>query len=133
MNLNRLTRGHNIENLASVKWNLSLPELYEESIKNNEVQVVTNGSIVANTGQHTGRSPNDKFVAEESTTKDSIWWGKVNRPISEEQFDLAHRQMLAYLQGRNIYVRDCYAGADPRYRISVRIINQFAWHTYVHQ
>jgi len=127
-NLDRLTKDHNIENLASVKWNLSVPELYEETIKNNEAQVVANGPIVANTGQHPDRSPNDKFVTEESTTRDSIWWGKVNRPISEEQFDLDHHQMLVYLKGRNIYVRDRYAGADPCYRISVRVINQFAWH-----
>lgn len=123
-----LFRDHQIENTGDVYWNLSTPALYEEALKRNEGQIVQFGPLVVETGHHTGRSPNDKFIVKEPSSQDKIWWGNVNVPISKARFDLIHSQMLAYLQGREIFVQDCYAGADPQYRISVRIINEYAWH-----
>ncbi|HEX6386232.1 MAG TPA: phosphoenolpyruvate carboxykinase (ATP), partial [Anaerolineae bacterium] len=86
------------------------------------------GPLVVRTGDHTGRSPNDKFVVEEPGSKEDIWWGKVNRPISEEKFENLKRKMMAYIQNRDIFVFDGYVGADPEYRMPVRVIADYAWH-----
>jgi phosphoenolpyruvate carboxykinase (ATP) len=115
--------------LKSEFWNLPTPALYEEALKRNEGIVSHLGPLVVRTGQFTGRSPNDKFVVEENTNKDKIWWGKVNRPYDEEKFDELERRMSSYLQGKDVFVQDCYCGADPDYRMPVRIITQYAWHS----
>ena len=129
MNKERLLKDCGIRNVGNLHWNLSVPRLYEEALKNGEGKIVSGGPFVANTGIHTGRSPNDKFIVKEDSTRDEIWWGKVNRPISEEKFDQLHQKVLSFLQGKTLYVRDCYAGATPEHRISVRIVNTFAWHS----
>ncbi len=81
------------------------------------------------TGQHTGRSPNDKFIVQEPSSADRVWWSKVNRPIAPRHFDALHQRLLNYVEGRELFVQDCYAGADPRYRLAVRIITEQAWHS----
>jgi phosphoenolpyruvate carboxykinase (ATP) len=115
-------------NLKTVFWNLSTPALYEEAIKRDEAIMSHLGPLVVRTGQFTGRSPNDKFVVDEPSTHDTIWWGKVNRPFAPDRFEELHRRMASYLQGKDVFVQDCYAGADPKYRLPVRIITQYAWH-----
>ncbi len=120
---------HGLSNLKSVYWNPSTPAIYEEALKRNEGIMAHLGPLVVRTGQFTGRSPNDKFVVEEETTKDDIWWGEVNRPYSEERFEEIHRRMSSYLQGKDVFVQDCWCGADPDYRMPVRIITQYAWHS----
>jgi phosphoenolpyruvate carboxykinase (ATP) len=117
-----------LSNLAAVHWNYSVPALYEQALRRGEAILSEGGPLVALTGQHTGRSPNDKFIVQEASTSDKIWWGNVNRPISEEAFDRLHAKMAAYLQGREVFVQDLYAGADPEYRLPVRIVTQHAWH-----
>ena len=117
-----------LTNLKSEYWNLPTPALYEEALKRNEGIVSHLGPLVVRTGQFTGRSPNDKFVVEENTNKDKIWWGKVNRPYREEKFEELERRMSSYLQGKDVFVQDCWCGADPEYRMPVRIITQYAWH-----
>jgi phosphoenolpyruvate carboxykinase (ATP) len=84
--------------------------------------------LVCRTGQHTGRSPNDKFVVREPSSEQHIAWGKVNRPMDPAQFELLHDDLLASLSGKELFVLDCYAGADPAYRLPVRIVNEYAWH-----
>ena len=113
---------------SSVHWNLSVAALYEQAVRRDEGVIAADGPLACRTGQHTGRSPNDKFVVREPTSEGDIAWGKVNRPMSEEQFELLHREFLASLAGKELFVLDCYAGADPKYRLPVRIINEFAWH-----
>ena len=120
---------HGLSNLRRIYWNLSTPALYEEATGRNEGIIAHLGPLVVRTGQFTGRSPNDKFVVEEPSSKDEIWWGKVNRPFDAHLFDELHRRMASYLQGKDVYVQDCYAGADPDYRMPVRIITQYAWHS----
>ncbi len=110
------------------RWNLSPASLYEESIRRGEALLAAEGPLACRTGQHTGRSPNDKFVVREPSTEADIEWGKVNRPMEPAQFDLLHRDLLATLEGKDLFVLDCFAGADPKYRLAVRIINEFAWH-----
>src|SRR6266516_1795624 len=100
-----------------VKWNLSTAALYEEAVRRQEAFIAAEGPLVCRTGQHTGRSPNDKFVVREASSEKQIAWGKVNRPMDPAQFDALHRELLSSLAGKELYVQDCYAGADPKYRL----------------
>lgn len=119
---------HGIRNVGRVYWSLTTPELYEQVIRRREGHLVHLGPIVVRTGHTTGRSPDDKFIVEEPTSKDNIHWdGKVNRPLSEENYWKLHDLMLTYIQGKDLFVQDCYVGADPRYRIPIRIITEDAW------
>ncbi len=120
---------HGLTNLNNVYWNLPTEALYEESIFRSEGKVSHMGPLVVNTGKHTARAANDKFVVKEATTEDNIWWGIYNRPYSIEKFDAIYHRLLGFLQGRDLFVRDCYGGADPNYRLPVRIITEFAWHS----
>ena len=119
---------HGLTNLKGVYYNLHTPALYEEVLKRNEGVLAHLGPLVVRTGQFTGRSPKDKFVVDDPAVHDYVWWSKVNRPYDPDQFDELHRRMASYLQSKDVFVQDCYAGADPNYRMPVRIITQFAWH-----
>lgn len=119
---------HGIRNPGTVYWNLTTPMLYEQVVRRREGVIAHLGPLVVHTGDHTGRSPNDKFIVEEPTSEGDIWWGNVNRPISQEKFDRLLRKMLAYIQNRDIFIFDGYASADATYRIPVRIITEDAWH-----
>jgi phosphoenolpyruvate carboxykinase (ATP) len=120
---------HGLVNLNEIFWNLPTPRLYEKILTRREGRLSHLGPIVVRTGHHTGRSAHDKFVVREATTQDDIWWGDVNPPISEEYFDQLHKRMVMHLQTQDIFVQDCFAGADPNHRLSVRIITQYAWHS----
>ncbi len=117
-----------LKNLATAHFNLSVPQLYEAAIRRGEAQIAEGGPLLAYTGQHTGRSPNDKFIVEEASSKADINWGDVNRPISRGHFDGVFKKVQAYLQNREAFVVDCHAGADPEYRLSVRVVCENAWH-----
>ncbi len=112
-----------------VKWNLSTAALYEEAIRKQEAVIAAEGPLVCRTGQHTGRSPNDKFIVREPSSEAQIGWGKVNKPIDQAQWDALHADFIASLAGKELYALDCYAGADPAYRLPVRIITEYAWHS----
>jgi phosphoenolpyruvate carboxykinase (ATP) len=86
------------------------------------------GPVVVSTGKHTARAAADKFVVREQSTEGHIWWGQYNRPFTEENFSSLHSRLAGYLQGRDVFVQDCYAGADPDYQLPVRIIASRAWH-----
>ncbi len=116
---------HNVNNIY---YNLSTPALYEQAIRRREAMVAHMGPLVTRTGHHTGRSPNDKFIVKESTSESNISWGKINRPIEEKYFDELHRKMLSYTENKDLYIQDCYAGADEEYQLPIRIINETAWH-----
>ncbi|UCC48749.1 MAG: phosphoenolpyruvate carboxykinase [Gemmatimonadota bacterium] len=117
-----------LKNLGAVHHNLSTPALYEEAIRRREGWIAHLGPLVVRTGQYTGRSAEDKFIVREPSSEDKIWWGKQNRPIEPEYFERLLIRLQAYLQGRDIFVQDCYAGADPDYRLRVRVITESAWH-----
>lgn len=119
---------HGLQNLKTIHWNYSVPQLYEQAINRGEGFITAGGAFSVNTGQHTGRSPNDKFIVDLPSCHDDIDWGKVNRPISSEKFDAIYERVCAYYQGREAFVLDCYAGADPEYRLPVRVVNETAWH-----
>lgn len=108
-------------------WNLHPSELVEECILLGEGELADTGALAIDTGEFTGRSPKDKFVVYDDTTKDSVWWGDVNNRFETDKFDVLHNRMLAYLAQKEVYVRDAYACADPRYRINIRVVNEYAW------
>jgi phosphoenolpyruvate carboxykinase (ATP) len=117
-----------ITNVHGVHHNLSTPALYEEAVRNREGHMVHLGPLVVRTGQYTGRSANDKFIVKDPETADKIWWGKHNKSIDPGKFNRLLIRLQAYLQGRDVYVQDCYSGADPEYRLRVRVITETAWH-----
>ena len=118
-----------MHHLGPVHWNLMPPLLYEHAVRRHEGELGFGGSFVANTGRHTGRSPKDKYIVNEAGTKDTVWWGPINQAIEPARFDSLHQRMLAYLQGRELFVQDLYAGADPDYRLPVRVVSDHAWHS----
>jgi len=107
--------------------NLPVPLLVEHALANREAYLATTGSLVARTGKYTGRSPNDKFTVQEETTGHEIAWGKINAPFSEEKFEALLERVEDYLSDKNVYINDCFCGADPKYTLSVRIVNELAW------
>jgi phosphoenolpyruvate carboxykinase (ATP) len=118
-----------LTNLGEVMWNPTPAILYEEFVLNEEGVIAAGGPMCAETGKYTGRSPEDKFIVEEPTSKSHVCWGKVNRPISEEKFDRLLHRVQAYLQDGMVYVQDCWAGADREQRIPIRVITQQAFHS----
>lgn len=118
-----------LANLNQVYWNLPVEALYEEAIFRNEGKVTLHGPLAVNTGKHTARAANDKFVVREPNSENHIWWGQYNRPFSQDKFEELLSRVQGYLQGRDVFVQDCYAGADPNYRLPVRIITELAWHS----
>lgn len=120
---------HGITNTSQIFWNLSTPALYEQAIRRHEGVMAHLGPLVVRTGQHTGRSPNDKFTVREPSSADHIWWGKVNRPFEPDRFEALHQRLVSYFQLKDVFVQDCWAGADPQYRLPVRIITEDAWHS----
>ncbi len=117
-----------LSGLGKIHWNLRTEALYEAALRRGEVELARNGPLVAITGSHTGRSPNDKFTVEESSSADTIWWGKVNKPFPENQFDVLKARLCEYLRGREVFVQDCIAGADSDNEIVVRVVTESAWH-----
>ncbi|MDX1385199.1 MAG: phosphoenolpyruvate carboxykinase (ATP), partial [Thermoanaerobaculia bacterium] len=109
--------------------NLSVPGLYEEALARGEASIAKDGPLLADTGEHTGRSPQDKFLVDEPTTHDDVWWGEVNRPIAPARFDALLEKAKAYARERDLFVFDGYAGADPEYRLPLRVVTEKAWHS----
>ena len=109
-------------------WNLSQSELIEETLKHGEGVLTATGALMCDTGKFTGRSPKDRFVVEDANTKDSVWWGSINIPFSEDNFDKLYQKMVKFLEDKKVYVREAYAGADKTHRLRVRVINTMAWH-----
>jgi phosphoenolpyruvate carboxykinase (ATP) len=112
-----------------VYWNLPAEALYEEIIFRQEGCISKNGPVLVNTGKHTARAASDKYIVREYSTEEKIWWGKYNRPYNSDQFMELYGRLQGYLQGRDLFVQDCYGGADPNYRFPIRIITELAWHS----
>jgi phosphoenolpyruvate carboxykinase (ATP) len=121
---------HGLANLRMAYWNLPTEALYEEIAFRREARIARNGPIVVHTGKHTGRSANDKFVVKEGSTDENVWWGEYNRPFSPDKFNDLYNRVQGYLQGRDVFVQDCYAGADPSYQMPIRVITEYAWHSH---
>ncbi len=111
-----------------VRRNLSPPELYEETLRLGTGRIAEGGALATETAPHTGRSPNDRFVVDEPGSRDRIDWGAVNVAISEDHYRRLRSDVAAWLNERDLYVRDAGAGADARYGIRVRVISESPWH-----
>ena len=107
--------------------NLSTAELYEHATRNGEGLISAHGSLVVRTGKHTGRSPQDKFVVREPSSRAKVWWGKVNQPISEPEYDRLRARLMRYIADRPVYSQDLYIGAHPDHRRSLRVTTETAW------
>src|SRR5919107_651503 len=118
-----------LRDLGSVRENLSPARLVEESIRRGEATLSDSGALVAMTGKRTGRSPADRFIVENSLTRDRVDWGAINKPFPSEDFERILEKAADYLSSLDeVYVVDAYAGADPRYRLNVQIVTEWAWH-----
>jgi phosphoenolpyruvate carboxykinase (ATP) len=120
---------HGLYNLGAAYWNLPTPELYEQAILRHEGSLAHMGPLVVRTGHHTAGSAEDRFVVAEPASSDAIWWGRANKPIPAERFDMLHQRLASYLQMKEVYVQDCFLGADSRFRLPVRVITEYAWHS----
>ncbi len=112
---------------ANVKWNLEPSQLYEEIIKNDEGVIADSGAVMVDTSIFTGRAPKDKYVVKDEKTADTVWWGNINQPIEPSVFDEIYKEMITYLYDKDLYARDGFAGADPKYTLPVRFVNTYAW------
>ena len=113
----------------TVHANLEAPQLIEHAIRRGEGRLSEHGALVVETGAHTGRSAQDKFVVDEPGISGDVWWGRVNQRLAPEAFARLRGRVLAGLQGQDLYTQDLYAGADPRHRLRVRLVSTEAWHT----
>ena len=114
-------------NASRVNYNLSEVELYEEAIRRGEADLTIDGALRARTGQHTGRSPKDKFVVRDAGTEDKIWWDN-NKPMSPEHFAVLKADMLAHASGKTMFVQDLIGGADEANALPTRVVTELAWH-----
>lgn len=117
-----------IEGLGDVYYNLLEPTLIEQALSRREGELGRGGTILVSTGKYTGRSPKDKFVVDEPSVKDTIWWDN-NPPMAEDAFDRLYNDMLAHMKGRDYFVQDLFGGSDPAYRLNVRMVTELAWHS----
>jgi phosphoenolpyruvate carboxykinase (ATP) len=110
-----------------LRTNLSVAELYEIAIREDEGLIAADGPLVVSTGTHTGRSPQDKFVVREPSSEASVWWGEVNHPISEAHYDRLRNRLLTYVADRDLFAQDLFIGAHPDHRRSLRVFTETAW------
>lgn len=116
-----------LSNVEAAYWNLSVPELVEDAILRGDGVITNTGALAVDTGEFTGRSPKDKFIVFDDITKDTVWWGDVNIKFDSAKFDDLYNRMTAYLAGKEVYVRDSYACADPKYRLNIRVVTEYPW------
>jgi phosphoenolpyruvate carboxykinase (ATP) len=119
---------HGIHPSGRVHWNPSTSMLYTHALLHADAQLAEGGPLVVDTGIHTGRSPKDKFVVREPGSEERIWWGEVNAEIEEEHFEGLRDKVTSYLEDRDLYVVDAFAGADPAHRLALRVITDSPWH-----
>jgi phosphoenolpyruvate carboxykinase (ATP) len=118
---------HGLVHLDTVYWNLPIPALVEEAVFRGEGKLVNGGAFQTYTGKWTARAANDKYFVIEESTQNHIDWGEYNRPMTPDKFSGLFARLQAYWQGEELFVQDVYAGADPEYRLPVRVITDKAW------
>jgi phosphoenolpyruvate carboxykinase (ATP) len=119
---------HGIQTDGPIHWNPTTSQLYTHALARSEAVLAEGGPMVVDTGRHTGRSPKDKFVVREPGSEDRVWWGDVNQPVTEEQFERLREKVVAHLEQGDVYIVDAFAGADPQHRIAVRVITDHPYH-----
>ncbi|WP_435415523.1 phosphoenolpyruvate carboxykinase (ATP) [Polaribacter aestuariivivens] len=129
INLN--TKSISLENLgiknATIRYQLSSDELHNETLEKNQGVTSSFGAIAVNTGEFTGRSPQDRFIVKDAITEDKVWWSKINIPFDSQKFDALYDKVVNYLSKKEIFVRDSYACADENYKLNIRVVNEYPW------
>ncbi|MGK2741996.1 phosphoenolpyruvate carboxykinase [Tepidicaulis sp. LMO-SS28] len=115
-------------NVAAAHWNYRPAKLFEEAIRNEGAEMSASGALVVRTGEHTGRSAQDKFVVKDEKTEKAVWWDN-SKPITQEQFDVLFKDMLKHAEGKELFVQDLFGGADLDYRLPTRVVTELAWHS----
>ncbi|MBS1783141.1 MAG: phosphoenolpyruvate carboxykinase (ATP) [Bacteroidetes bacterium] len=114
-------------NVGIAHWNLSPEDLVKKTLELGQGELNDSGALCVNTGKFTGRSPKDKFTVKDTITENSVSWGEPNFPMSSEDFDGLYKEVCTYLNGKEVWVRDAYACADPKFRLNVRVVNEEPW------
>ncbi len=131
VNNNQVTKTISLDNYgiknAKVRYQLTPEELHEIAIVKGLGKEASSGALAVNTGDFTGRSPQDRFIVKDAITKDRIWWGNINIPFEPEHFDSLYNKVVDYLSEKEVFVRDCYACADANYKLNIRVINELPW------
>jgi phosphoenolpyruvate carboxykinase (ATP) len=117
-----------LEGFSSARYNLEAPELYEQSVLRGEARIANGGALSVTTGQHTGRSAQDKFVVRDALTRDTVWWDN-NKAMDPRKFETLLADMQEHARGRDLFVQDLRGGADPQHTISARVVTELAWHS----
>ncbi len=112
---------------ANVKYQFTPDELHDIAIEKGQGVESSTGALAVNTGEFTGRSPQDRFIVKDSITEDKVWWGNVNLSFDSDKFEKLYNKVTEYLSGKEIFVRDSYVCADPNYRMNVRVVTEYAW------
>jgi phosphoenolpyruvate carboxykinase (ATP) len=120
---------YGIKEPARIYWNLNTPELYEEIARRKEGVFSNHGCILVDTGEHTGRAAKDKAIVREAGSEDKVFWGDVNKDFPQEKFNALKQRMMAHAKGRELFVQDTFVGADPKYRLPIRVVSELAWHS----
>lgn len=112
---------------ATIRYQLTSNELHQETLDKNLGKESSLGALAVNTGEFTGRSPQDRFIVKDDITKDKVWWGNINIPFDSEKFYKLYNKVVNYLSGKEVFVRDCYVCADKNYQLNVRVVNEYPW------
>jgi phosphoenolpyruvate carboxykinase (ATP) len=114
-------------NHSNFHYQESPAQLQKETLERGMGVETNNGTLAVNTGEFTGRSPMDRFIVKDDITKDKVWWGPINIPFEAVKFDALYKKVIAYLNEKELFVRDSYACADPEYKLNIRVINEYRW------
>lgn len=114
-------------NVETAHWNLTPEELTQQTLDLGQGTLNDTGALCVSTGKFTGRSPKDKFTVKDAITEHSVDWGDVNIPFESEAFDKLYDKVCAYFAGKEVWVRDAYACADPKFRLNIRVVNESPW------
>lgn len=125
--LNTILQELGLVNAKNVRINLSVRELVEDTVSKEQGILTSTGALACDTGKFTGRSPKDKFVVEDSKTKDTVWWGDVNNKFSSDAFDKLQEKVKAYLERQELFIKEAYACANPKYRLNIRVVTETPW------
>ena len=112
---------------SKINYQCSPSELHDAVLEKGMGEEASSGALAIKTGEFTGRSPMDRFIVKDDITEEAIWWGDINIPFEAEKFDVLFDKVMNYLNDKELYVRDCYACADPNYRMNIRVINEYPW------
>jgi len=131
MSQNQITKTIELEKYgiknAKINYQLSPQELHDVTIKKGLGKEASSGALAVNTGEFTGRSPQDRFIVKDEITEDRVWWGDINIPFTPEKFESLYDKVVDYLSEKEVFVRDAYACSDPNYKMNIRVINEYPW------